>query len=291
MGRLKFIALLCFLLHVSIAAFAQSLYVGEFNIRNTNAKDAAAGDGWERRCPVVCDILKVEAFDVFGMQEVLHSQLEDVCAALPQYACIGGGRNDGKTAGEYSPICYRTERIKCLDSGMFWLSETPEVVGSKGWDAKYPRICTWGHFKDKKTGKKFWMFNLHMDHRGVEARKQSALLVMDRIRTMCGKQPYILLGDFNVNQYNPIYPMMMESGLFQDSYDVAQTRFAPNGSMNHFKSDFYTDSRIDHVLLAPSFTVLDYALLTYVYWTEEESGKYRLRLPSDHYPVGVHVKF
>jgi hypothetical protein len=104
----------------------------------------ASGNGWERRCPVVCDIIRVESFDIFGSQEVLHGQLEDMLKALPQYAYVGAGRNDGKTKGEYAPIFYRTDRIKCLSDGMFWLSQTPEVVGSLGWDAKYTRICSQG---------------------------------------------------------------------------------------------------------------------------------------------------
>ena len=285
---------------------AQELYIGQYNIRNANAKDAAAGNGWERRSPVVCDILRVESFDIFGSQEVLHSQMNDLKNALPEYNYVGVGRNDGKTEGEYAPIFYKKDRIKCLQSGTFWLSETPDVVASVGWDAKYTRICTWGQFKDKKTGKKFWMFNLHMDHRGVEARKQSALLVMDRIKMMCGKQPYILLGDFNVDQFNPIYPMMMESGMFVDCHDAAAVRFAPTGSMNYFKTDFKTDSRIDHVLVSDDFDVLDYTLLTYSYWSEEKpsaealeaikAGKegvvvHKQRLPSDHYPIGIHLDF
>ena len=288
------------------AMSAQPLYIGEFNIRYDNAKDAAAGNGWSVRCPVVCDILKVESFDVFGTQEVLHNQLEDMLATLPGYDYVGVGRNDGKTDGEYAAIFYKSDRIKCLSSGHFWLSETPEVVGSVGWDAKYTRICTWGQFKDKQTGKKFWMFNLHMDHRGVEARKQSALLVMERIKKMCGKQPYILLGDFNVDQFNPIYPMMMESGLFVDCHDVAAVRFAPTGSMNYFKTDFKTDSRIDHVLVSDDFDVLDYTVLTYSYWSEEKPSAealeaikageegvvvHKQRLPSDHYPIGIHLNF
>ena len=304
MKHFKFLTI--FLLFAVLPLSAESLYVGEFNIRYDNEKDTEQGDGWEVRCPVVCDILKVESFDIFGSQEVLHNQLEDILAALPEYGYVGVGRNDGKTEGEYAAIFYKMDRIKCLSSGHFWLSETPEIVGSKGWDAKYPRICTWGQFKDRRTGKKFWMFNLHMDHRGVEARKQSAMLVMERIKTMCGNQPYILLGDFNVDQFNPIYPMMMESGMFVDCHDAAAVRFAPTGSMNYFKPDFKTDSRIDHVLVSDDFDVLDYTLLTYSYWSEEEptaealsdikSGKegvvlHRQRLPSDHYPVGIHLKF
>ncbi|MBE6232498.1 MAG: endonuclease/exonuclease/phosphatase family protein [Bacteroidales bacterium] len=304
MKHFKFLTI--FLLFAVLPISAESLYVGEFNIRYDNGKDTEQGDGWEVRCPVVCDILKVESFDIFGSQEVLHNQLEDILAALPEYGYVGVGRNDGKTEGEYAAIFYKMDRIKCLSSGHFWLSETPEIVGSKGWDAKYPRICTWGQFKDRRTGKKFWMFNLHMDHRGVEARKQSAMLVMERIKTMCGNQPYILLGDFNVDQFNPIYPMMMDSGLFVDCHDAAAVRFAPTGSMNYFKPDFKTDSRIDHVLVSDDFDVLDYTVLTYSYWSEEgptaealsdiKSGKegvvlHRQRLPSDHYPVGIHLKF
>ena len=233
------------------AMSAQPLYIGEFNIRYDNAKDAAAGNGWSVRCPVVCDILKVESFDVFGTQEVLHNQLEDMLATLPGYDYVGVGRNDGKTDGEYAAIFYKSDRIKCLSSGHFWLSETPEVVGSVGWDAKYTRICTW-------------------------------------------------------DQFNPIYPMMMESGLFVDCHDVAAVRFAPTGSMNYFKTDFKTDSRIDHVLVSDDFDVLDYTVLTYSYWSEEKPSAealeaikageegvvvHKQRLPSDHYPIGIHLNF
>ena len=284
--------------------FAQDLYIGQYNIRNANAKDTAAGNGWERRCPVVCDIISVESFDIFGSQEVLHSQMEDLQRALPEYGFVGVGRNDGKTGGEYAPIFYKKDRIKCLQSGTFWLSETPDVVASVGWDAKYTRICTWGQFKDLKSGKKFWMFNLHMDHRGVEARRQSCYLVLSKVREMCGKQPYILTGDFNVDQKNEIYNIIADSGAFHDSYETAQVRFAETGSMNYFKVDYKTDCRIDHVFLSPHFTALDYKLMTYSYWVEIEpsekakadiaAGKegvvvHEQRLPSDHYPIGVHV--
>ena len=301
---MKRLFIVCVFLAFAAGLDAQDLYVGQYNIRNVNKKDDANGNGWERRCPVICDILRVESFDIWGAQEVLHSQLEDLQKGLPQYASIGVGRDDGKTKGEYAPIFYKKDRIKCLANGTFWLSETPEVVGSKGWDAKYPRICTWGQFKDKKSGKKFWMFNLHMDHRGVEARKQSCLLILARIKEMCGGQPCILTGDFNVGQDNEIYKILADSEVLSDSYETAEVRFAETGPMNYFKPDYKTERRIDHVFLSQHFRPVDYALLTYSYWVPVEpdeqakaeiaAGKegaivHEQRLPSDHYPIGVHV--
>ena len=234
-----------------------------------------------------------------------YSQMEDLQNALPEYGYVGVGRNDGKTEGEYAPIFYRKDRFRCLGSGVFWLSETPDVVGSLGWDAKYTRICTWGQFKDLKSGRKFWMFNLHMDHRGVEARRQSCHLVLSKVKEMCGKQPYILTGDFNVDQKNEIYDIIAGSGVFHDSYETAEVRMAETGPMNYFKVDFKTDRRIDHVFLSPDIKALDYKLMTYSYWVEVEpseqakadiaAGKdgvviHEQRLPSDHYPIGVHVQ-
>ena len=302
--KLKCLITACLLAVAPYALSAQDLYIGQYNIRNANAKDSAAGNGWERRCAVVCDILRVESFDIFGSQEVLHSQMEDLQRALPEYGFVGVGRNDGKTEGEYAPIFYKKDRIKCLQSGTFWLSETPDVVASVGWDAKYTRICTWGQFKDLKSGKRFWMFNLHMDHRGVEARKQSCYLVLSKVKEMCGKQPYILTGDFNVDQKNEIYSIIADSGVFHDSYETAEVRMAETGPMNYFKINYKTDRRIDHVFLSPHFKALDYKLMTYSYWVEVEpnekakadiaAGKegvvvHEQRLPSDHYPIGVHV--
>ena len=113
--HLKPIIAICVLATLAASMQAQDLYVGQFNIRNANSKDAANGNGWERRCPVICDIFRVESFDVFGSQEVLNGQLEDLCAALPQYDYVGVGRNDGKQAGEYAPIFYKKDRFELLE--------------------------------------------------------------------------------------------------------------------------------------------------------------------------------
>ena len=178
-------------LFLSCVVSAQSyINVGQFNIRYENRKDKEQGDGWDSRAQHLYDLVNYEGWDIFGVQEALYGQVNDLAANLDGYDYIGVGRQDGSTKGEFVPIFYRKSRIKCLDQGCFWLSETPEVIGSKGWDAKYPRICTWGQFKDLKSGKKFWMFNLHLDHRGVEARRQSCHLVLEKVKQMCGKHPF-----------------------------------------------------------------------------------------------------
>ena len=164
---------------------AQCLKVATYNIRNENSGDVSNGNGWIKRCPVICNLIQFHDFDIFGAQEVLHGQLLNMLSALPEYNYIGVGRDDGKEKGEYAPIFYKTEKFKLLKSGHYWMSTVTDTP-NKGWDAVLPRICTWGKFLDKKSGFIFWFFNLHMDHIGVEARKHSAELVLKTIQEKCG---------------------------------------------------------------------------------------------------------
>ena len=284
-------------------AQAQKLNVASYNIRQANSGDAKAGNGWERRAPIVCQLIRFHDFDIFGSQEVYNSQLNDMLERLPEYSYIGVGRDDGETKGEYSPIFYKKERFQLLKSGHFWLSENTDYP-NKGWDAVLPRICTWGQFKDKESGLRFWFFNLHMDHVGVEARRQSALLVLDKIKEMCGKDPVILTGDFNVDQRHQSYAVLKDSGILEDSYLKAEINYSTNGTFNDYDPNLFTDSRIDHIFVSPMFKVERYGVLTDSYWTKKDSGKtvnsanfpkevsladYELRVPSDHYPVKVEL--
>ena len=258
-----FIAILCGV----AGASAQDLTVASFNVRYQNDEDNREGNGWERRCPYVCGLIDFESFDIFGAQEVLHPQLLDMCARLTDYDFVGVGRDDGKTRGEYAPIFYKKERFERLDSGHFWLSEQSDRP-TVGWDAALPRICTWGRFLDRRTGRRFWFFNLHMDHIGKKAREKSAELVVEKIRSFCAPdESVILTGDFNVDQHDTIYTTFTDSGVLADSYETAAKRFAPNGTFNDFHVDRLTDSRIDHVFVSPSFRVVRYGVLTDTYRT------------------------
>ena len=294
--------LLFALLLLSFQLSAQQLTVGSYNIRYKNWNDSVQGNVWNKRCQVICDQLNFMAPDVFGAQEVLYGQLQDMKAALDGYDYIGIGRDDGERAGEHEAIFYKTDKIKLLDHGDFWLSETPEKPGL-GWDAVCIRICTWGKFSMDEAI--FYYFNLHMDHVGVIARREAAKLVVARIREIAQGAPVVLTGDFNVDQTNEIYAIFTESGLLKDSYDAARIRFAENGTFNAFKTEYYTTSRIDHVFVSPEIQVESYGVLTNSYWTPDETidtlkafdapqeisfDNYIRRNPSDHYPVFVKVR-
>ncbi len=197
-----------FLLLMPLTTNAQSLSIGQYNIRCVNNTDDKAGNGWDVRAPKIYDLINYESWDIFGAQEVVHNQLNDLLAHIDGYDYIGVGRSDGKTKGEYAPIFYKKSRLRCLKSGHFWLSETPDVAGSKGWDAAVCRICTWGFFEDKSSKWRFWMFNLHMDHKGKISRYESAKLLMDKIKEICDDAPCIVTGDFNADQNEDVYSVL-----------------------------------------------------------------------------------
>jgi len=293
------------MLFCTVTLNAQKLTVATYNIRYENAGDVSNGNGWEQRCPVICKMIQFHDFDVFGAQEVLHSQLTDILGTLLEYRYIGVGRDDGKEKGEYAPIFYKTDKFKLLRSGHFWMSEVTDRP-NKGWDAVLPRICTWGNFQDKKSGFRFWFFNLHMDHIGVEARRQSAKLVLSKIKEMCDKDEVILTGDFNVDQQSESYALINNSTKLQDSYKLAKVLYAANGTFNNFDPNLKTDSRIDHIFVTPNLHVMRYGVLTDTYRMKVDNAKeiksenfpsevslqqYLARVPSDHFPVEVVLEY
>ncbi len=294
---------------VVLGSSAQNLPQAEFNAATYNLRlllksDSTRGDGWQRRCPVVASLIDFHDFDIFGTQECFRSQLDQLLEALPGYACIGVGRNDGKTAGEHSAIFYRTDLFELLDNGDFWLSETPAQPG-KGWDAAEPRICSWGKFRHRPSGKEFMFFNLHMDHIGVTARAESARLVLERVTQLGQGLPTFLTGDFNVDQTSDPYRLITSSPLLDDSHDKTTRVYELNGTFNSFRPDSYTTSRLDHLFVSPEIEVIKYGILTDSYRTPEDAedaatrdapaelkmAKFRTRMPSDHFPVLIRARF
>lgn len=266
----------------ALSASAQELNVGSFNIRNDKVRqpgeerkrDYKTYDGWDDRKAQLFDMINLEAFDIFGTQEVRKHQLDDMLAAMPDYDYIGVGRDFGDDRGEFCPIFYRKDVFEKLDGGTFWLSETPEKP-SKGWDAKHNRICTWGHFRHKASGKKVCFMNIHFDHRGVQARIESAKLMLDYVKKNCKGMSVIISGDYNVTQTSDSYKVLANSKILKDAHDVAKVRFEPTGTFNGFNPKRYSTHRIDHIFVSKKLKVSRWGVLTYHYYrtpTAEEAA-------------------
>jgi endonuclease/exonuclease/phosphatase family metal-dependent hydrolase len=273
------------------ASFAQRFTVATYNLRNDNASndDSVRGNGWKQRLPVIVKLIQFHDFDIFGTQEGLVHQLQGLKASMSNYEYTGIGRDDGKTAGEFSAIFYKTSKFKLLTHGDFWLAPITDKP-NKGWDAALPRICSWGSFMEIKTGYKFFYFNLHMDHIGVVARRESAKLVLTKIKTITGNAPVIFSGDFNVDQNSDSYAVINTSGTLKDAYELSPIKYAENGTFNSFNPNSKTSARIDHIFVTKDFIVKRYGILTDSYRTAaKDSQKYEAKLPSDHFPVMIVV--
>lgn len=294
----------------TLAASAQEINVASFNIRNgkplkpgqelPKKGDYASFDGWDHRKAQLCDMINFEAFDIFGSQEVRKGQLDDMLAALPDYDYIGVGRDHGDDRGEFSPVFYRKDKFEKLDGGTFWLSPTPDKP-SKGWDAKYNRICSWGVLRHKASGKKVCFMNVHFDHRGVQARIEASKQILAYVKKHCKGMNVILSGDFNVTQNSDSYKVLATSKILKDSHDVAKYRFEPTGTFNSFNPRRYTTNRIDHLFVSKGIKVSRWGVLTYHYLRDKYAeqgvaapqnikGEAReVKCISDHYAIQAFV--
>lgn len=248
------------------------LRVATYNIRYNTPNDGV--NAWPNRKEWVKALIRYHRFDLFGVQEALRGQLNDL-AEMPEFAFVGKGRDDGKEAGEHSAIFYRKNRFMLLQTGDFWLSETPDRPG-KGWDATCcNRICSWARFQDQTTGKPFYFFSVHFDHQGVEARRQSGKLMVQKIREIAGNAPTICVGD--LNSLPDTEQVQTMQALLNDAYRVtAMPPYGPVGTFNGFKFDAPMKDRIDYIFVSKGAKVLDYAVLT-----DARDQRY----PSDHQPV------
>lgn len=284
------IAALC---AAATGGFAQSFSAATYNVRQLNAGDDARGDGWERRLPVIASLIRYHDFDIFGAQEVFHSQLLDLLAALPGYGYTGVGRDDGGRGGRICGGVLQERPFPTARLGAF-LAFGGTLASEQGWDAKYVRTCCWGRFLDRESGERFWFFTLHTDHKGRRAQVESCRLVVDRIRTMCRGERAVLTGDFNVGQTSESYAVLRDSKLLFDACDLAELRYAETGTENGFDPDRKTFRCIDYLFVTEGFRVLRYGILTDTYRTKEPAGSakpYRARTPSDHFPVQVELTF
>jgi endonuclease/exonuclease/phosphatase family metal-dependent hydrolase len=273
-----FYTLLLLLITFNCASAQNKLHVMTFNIRLNTPADSL--NAWPYRKDKVASQILFYQSHIVGVQEALHDQMVDLQNLLPSYQYAGVGRDDGKQKGEYSAIFYDTLRLKLMQTKTFWLSEQPNVPGSKSWDAAITRIVTWAQFQDRKTRKKFFVFNTHFDHIGQEARKQSALLLLRRIKEIAGDSPVLLTGDFNSQpQTEPIRIITDTKSPFfmNDTKKLSvQPHYGPTGTFNGFGPKEIDDLPIDYIFVRNRIKVLQHATLS-----ESWNG----RFSSDHFPV------
>jgi endonuclease/exonuclease/phosphatase family metal-dependent hydrolase len=239
---------------------------------------------WTYRKQRVAELLERQAPDIFGVQEALANQMDDLSQLLPAYRWYGVGRDDAKREGEFSAIFYRPERMELLRSGTFWLSETPAVPGSRSWDAAITRICSWGMFRDRSAGRTFYVFNTHFDHRGELARLRSLELIRSEAVRLSDGQPYILMGDFNFEPAAAPYGLVGKSKGW-DIRDTYAERFAqgeePGCTFTGFRVEGAECRRIDHVFVSAGWAVSSF---------EIDRTNDGTNFPSDHLPVRVDLR-
>ena len=259
------------LLFSAMIAHAQSIKVMTYNIRLDTPVDSI--NQWPNRTKKVFDLIRKYDPDILGVQEAIHHQLMDLVKNLPQYDYVGVGRDDGKTKGEYSAILYKKERFSILKSGTFWLSETPDVPGSKSWDAAITRVASWAKMNDKKTKKEFLSINTHFDHIGKEARRHSAELLKQKANELGKDLPVIITGDFNCMRSDAPYSTIMNpDGLRL----IDPLPGEPIGTFCGFKVNGIECRAIDYIFYTNQWTASNYKVIT------DNDGKY---YPSDHLPV------
>ncbi|MBI9019243.1 MAG: endonuclease/exonuclease/phosphatase family protein [Phycisphaerae bacterium] len=258
---------------------ACNLDIMTFNIRYGTANDG--DNSWPNRKQQVIDVIAKYHPAVLGVQEALHFQLEEIIKALPQYALIGVGREDGKTKGEYAAILYLKERFTVKDSGTFWLSETPEIPGSKSWNTDCTRICTWADFVDRKTGRDFNVYNLHYDHVSQLARMEGTKLLINKKQLLTSQHPVIVMGDLNAGEDNPAIAKF--KSFMNDTFRIVHPDAKDVGTVHSFKGT-RTRGKIDYIFIRDidPITVTEADI---IYDNIEN------RYPSDHFPVRAQLKF
>jgi len=254
-----------------------TITVAAYNLRMDTPRDSL--NAWPNRKENVKALIQYHDFDIIGTQEGFKHQLDGLLE-MPGYAYFGGGRDDGKEAGEHSAVIYKTSRFEILESGDFWLRENPDEPGL-GWDATCcNRIASWAKFSDKDTKEEFFVFNAHFDHEGVVARRESGKLMVEKIKEIAKDAPVICTGDFNSTPDTEQIKTL--STFLNDAYSITKMPpYGPVGTFNSFKFDAPFKNRIDYVFVSDHFEVAKYGVLT--------DAKDR-RYPSDHLPVVATVQ-
>lgn len=255
---------------VALPVHAQPLRVMTFNVRFLTPNDGA--NNWDARRDLVAEMLRAEDPDVIGTQELFKRQGDDIVERLPQFVWFGEGRRGGDD-DEHMGVFYRKDRLRMRESGNFWLSDTPEIPGSRTWNNLYPRLVTWARFERIADGATFTLYNTHLPYRDIDepARLRSAELIQARLSQLAANERVILIGDFNTTPQSRVHSILTSS--LTDVWTAAPKRTGPEGTFHDFTGK--PERRIDWILVRG----LKANRVETV--TTQRDGRY----PSDHFPV------
>ncbi len=249
-----------------------------YNIRYDNPKDGV--NAWENRKQNVVALLKTQNPDVFCVQEVTQTQKDYLETQFPDFGLVGVGRADGWLGGEMVNIFYAKNRLEKISNGDFWLSDTPDIIGSCTWGNRLPRLASWICLWDKVEERTFFVFNTHFDHESLEARQKSATLIYQKINEIAGENLAFLTGDFNLTPSENTYKML--ASCFSDLCHIAPISPKQITTFNNFGARGVSNMWIDYIfcnqktnLQVESFEVID--------------TKIDNRFPSDHFPLVVKI--
>lgn len=256
----------------ALAARPETLRVMTFNVRYPAKSDGP--NVWENRRDLLVDTIREKDPDFFGTQELFYEQGQYIAAKVPQYAWFGVSRR-GNQEDEHMGVFHRRARLRVVESGNFWLSETPDVPGSMSWNVSLPRMVTWGLFEILGSGKRFYHFNTHFPHRREDeaARLNCARVIAGRLEKLFKDVPLILTGDFNAPAGGEVYKVF--AGALEDAWGTAAERSGPECTLSGFKGNT-SGPRIDWILFRGGVKALEAETVT-----KNQDGRY----PSDHYPV------
>jgi endonuclease/exonuclease/phosphatase family metal-dependent hydrolase len=279
------LGLLGLTLQRALPAPAEPLTVMTFNIRYGTANDGE--NAWPNRRGFLFDVIREAGADVVSLQEALDFQIDQILEAVPGYAAVGVGRDDGRRAGEHAAILFRVDRVQVDRSGTFWFSDTPDVVASRSWGNAITRIATWARFVGR-DGRAFWHYNVHLDHQSQPSRERSTDLLLRRLaaREPAG-EPVVVTGDFNAGESNPAVVNLLAGppdrpGRLVDTFRVLHPGERTVGTFTGFRRDATGGDKIDYVFVEPATEVLSATILR----TSRDG-----RFPSDHFPVTATVRF
>ena len=266
------------LLSPASASAQFTLPVMTFNVRYGTADDGP--NSWDLRRDLVVETIRSREPHVLGLQECLKFQADFIAASLSEYDHFGVGREaDG--GGERMEVFYRPDIVIPLESGSFWLSETPEVPGSRSWKSANVRMATWARFHRVGSREQFLFLNTHLDHRSEEARVEASKLLALWAKKAPKALPVIITGDFNATAEQSL-PWETLTATLQDSWVAAAERAGPPVTWSAFRAPSAEVRRIDWILTSPGISVSFCETVTY-----NSDGRY----PSDHFPVFARLKF